>query len=73
MAFGRWFTRKRGRESQQNMTNLDERRPEEKKKILISRVRQLQEGENKNQLAASLSPDDEPSCQSSSDDGNMTN
>ncbi len=64
---------KRGRESQQNITNADERRQEEKTKILISLARQLQGGENNNQLAALLSPHDEPSCQSSSDDGNMTN
>ncbi len=45
------------------MTNLDEKRQEGKGKIFIPLVRQLQGGENKNQLAALLSPDSKPSCQ----------
>lgn len=54
------------------MTNLDETQQEEKRKIVIPPVRQSEGGENKNQLAALLSADDEPTCQNSSDGGNMT-
>ena len=39
--------------------------------ILMPLVKQHQGGENKNQLAAPLSPDDEPSFQSNIDGGNM--
>ena len=57
------------------MTNLDEEKGQEEKwEFLIPLVRQLQGGENKpNRLAAALRPNDESSCQSSSDGGNMTN
>lgn len=55
------------------MTNRDETQQEEKRKISFPPVRQSEGGENKNQLAALLSADDEPTCQNSSDGGNMTN
>lgn len=53
------------------MTNLDEGRQVEM--ILMPLVKQRQGGVNNNQLAAMLSPGDEPSCQSNIDGGNMIN